>query len=88
MHVSGHNWEIFLEDRCKYESNPRKSGAISNLVLLGEETEAMIVGQRWFDSSWKAQFKSRPPYVGTTPGAELTWKAGDEANLNPASQPQ
>ena len=43
----GTTWK-FLEDRGKCGSHPVKSSAAADPILLDEETEAIIQGQRWF----------------------------------------
>lgn len=35
VHVSGNNFGV-LEDKCQYESNPVKSGAIANPISLDD----------------------------------------------------
>lgn len=49
----------FLEDRGQRESNPMKYGATANPVSLGEETVAVIQGQRLVLFQLEAQSTSR-----------------------------
>ena len=69
----------FLEDRGRRESNPVKCSTTANPISLGEETVAVIQGQRLVLFQLEAQLTSRLHCVQCP---FLTQKAG-EANPNP-----